>query len=120
MGRNRSEQMHSRKLEDLCKEKGLRSIGEEPSQIHLIIREPVIEKPNWGGLETAPDLFICKYNGLYTVAELKHSTEQRDKAYRQIENGIKTLVDVFGIPLRKITGKFVTYIYHGFRYEILK
>ncbi|MHA1481826.1 MAG: hypothetical protein ACTSQA_00125 [Candidatus Heimdallarchaeaceae archaeon] len=112
--------MHIKKLEELCQPRGLKSIGEIPGNIHLIIKEPIIEKPNWTGLEMSPDLFIAKYNGLYTVAELKHSHKQRQKAFSQIENGMKTLVDVFGVPLRNITGKFVIYTPNSFRYEIFK
>jgi len=111
---------HTRNIERICSKNGLKMIGENPCDVRILIKEPVIEKIGWGGLYKTPDIFIGKYNNIWTVAELKKSQDRRNKAYIQVENGIRELVDIFGIPSRNITGKFVVYGGEKITYEIFK
>lgn len=119
MRKSKQEQDHASNLEKLCLPAGLRSVREDPSKIHLIIKEPIYEKMGWAGQIECPDLFLGYYNHDWTVVELKHSPSKKEKAYRQIESGKKLLVDVFGVPLRNITGKLVYYGSPTFYYEVV-
>lgn len=119
MARRTDDEIHHSYLENLCKGRNLRSIGETPEEIHVIIKEPTYEKRGWKGLIECPDLFLGYYNHDWTVIELKHSFKKREKAYHQIERGIKMLVDVFGIPLKNIEGKFVVYTPSKYHFETI-
>lgn len=116
---SKTDQYHAKSLEKLCLPEGLRSIREDPNKINLIIKEPIYEKRGWGGQIECPDLFLGYYNHDWTVIELKYSGKKKEKAYSQIESGKKMLVDVFGIPLSKITGKLVLYGGPTFYYEVV-
>lgn len=116
----RREYTHASRLDDLCTYNGLIAMGEIPALIKVIIKEPYVYRGIWPELEKTPDLFIAKSDGLFTVAELKQSYNKRDKACEQIEAGMKTLVDVFGVPLKNITGKFIIYTQYDFKYEVIK
>jgi hypothetical protein len=119
-GQSRYEQMHESYLKNLCEPNSLRQIGERPENINVIIKEPTYEKMGWTGRIECPDLFIGYYDRRWTVLELKHSDDKRGKAMNQIESGIKMLVDVFGVPLKDITGKFVIYTPTRYRYEVFR
>lgn len=106
-------------LVKLCLPCGLRSIDEDPSKIHIIIKEPIYERMGWRGAMECPDLFLGYYNRNWTVIELKYSKKNLSKAHSQIESGKKMLVDVFGIPLKDITGKVVLYGGPSFYYEVV-
>lgn len=108
---------HKGRLEDLCKANNLQRIGEYPNQIRLIIKEPSYLKRGNIDCFKCPDLFLGYYNSNWTLIELKHSWKKREQAYIQIESGKKLLVDVFGVPLRNITGKFVIYTSNKFYWK---
>jgi hypothetical protein len=114
------EKQHQSYLERLCQPINLRQINEYPEGVHVIIKEPTYEKQGWSGKIECPDLFLGYYDKKWTVIELKHSKDKKQKAMRQIESGIKMLVDVFGIPLKKIDGKFVYYADNHYGYELFK
>lgn len=119
MRKSKHEPAHASNLEKLCLPDGLRSVREDPSKIHIIIKEPIYEKMGWSGALECPDLFLGYYNHDWTVVELKHSMKKAEKAYMQIEAGKKMLVDVFGIPLKNIKGKLVLYSGPTFYYEVV-
>jgi hypothetical protein len=112
------ERKHQEYLENLCSLNNLRQIGERPEGIHIIIKEPTYEKLGWNGLIECPDLFLGYYDRTWSVIEMKHSTDKKKKAMRQIESGIQMLVDVFGVPIRDIRGKFVIYTPDRYMYEV--
>jgi len=114
------ERLHNKRLEDLCKWNGLRQIDEIPEHIRLLIKEPTYKQYGLDKSIICPDLFINYYNQKWTIAELKHSKRATKYAYEQIDSGMKLLVDVFGIPLKNITGKLVIYTPEEFYYEIMK
>ena len=111
---------HASRLEDLCKVNNLRKIHEVPEQIRLILKEPIYMKPDSVNYFKCPDLFLNYYNSDWTVIELKQSRQKKYRAYEQIESGKKLLVDVFGTPLSKITGKIVIYTKNNFYWETVK
>jgi hypothetical protein len=111
---------HASRLKDVCTYGGLEKIGEIPELVQSIMVEPIIFRDHWGGREQCPDLYIVNRNGLITVAELKHSYKHKSYAIEQIDAGMKALVDVFGMPLSNLTGKFVVYTENNFTYEVVR
>ena len=113
------ERMHSSKLIELCRPAGLEKIDILPGDVRIIIKEPIVERQGWGGLQKSPDLFIGNYDKTWNIVELKRSARQRRKAYIQVECGAKMLVDIFGIPLKYISGRLVIYSEKDFKYEMV-
>lgn len=114
----RQSRSHKESLEILCSHKGLIQINENPEKIKLIIREPIYMKGNWEGGIICPDLFLGYIDKNWTIIEYKRSRNKRDYAAHQIESGKFLLRDFFDIPLKHITGKFVTGR-NKFEYEII-
>lgn len=118
--RTPAHEVHSTYLERLCRERNLRQIDENPNDLRAIFHEPTYFRRSDTCQLICPDLFLNYYSSRWTVIELKGSKNKRDKAIHQIDSGIRMLVDVFGVPIRDITGKFVIYSGNHYDYEIIR
>ncbi len=107
---------HSRNLLELIKPHNLELIDEKPFNLRTMFVEPKYFKNGEHEEYKCPDLFLGYRNGLWSVIEMKHSWNSREKAFLQIESGFKMMVDVFGVPYDNLSGKLVVYK-HGFEYE---
>lgn len=106
---------HKPTLEEICKPKNLKRIGEHGDGLKILLKEPQLYGNRCNA--KSPDLILGYTNGEYTVAELKRGMEKYDYALQQIENGIELLVEHFNIDPDQITGKVILYG-GGVRYEV--
>ena len=107
---------HKSNLLKLIKPEGLEAINERPFDLRAMLMEPKYFRYGEREEYKSPDLFLGYNNDLWTIIELKHSWNSREKAFSQIESGFKMMVDIFGIPYNNLSGKLVVYK-HGFEYE---
>ena len=112
------ESKHTHYLDELLQAHNLESIDEDPYLVRVIFREPVWKNRNTLAQLSQPDIFIG-YDDRWSVIELKGSEQKRWKAIEQIMYGKRCLVDALGIPMNRITGKFVVYSPHGYKYEVI-